>query len=144
MSLKIQISQKEYSAYVIIYDIRAKVGLFYLESSSYQFLKFDFTFGFSKRIAHTCVLRPIERSYVPRKIETCKLPLIAIKRFPNSNIRLFKYNIYIYYTYIGLKIFKLVYSKNETNIFLNVRQVGNELRKHSPNYNQRHDHFIHE
>ena len=133
MSLKIQISQKEYSAYVIIYDIRAKVGLFYLESSSYQFLKFDFTFGFSKRIAHTCVLRPIERSYVPRKIETCKLPLIAIKRFPNSNIRLFKYNI-----------FKLVYSKNETNIFLNVRQVGNELRKHSPNYNQRHDHFIHE
>ena len=92
---------KKNRAYVIIYDIRAKVGLFYLESSSYQFLKFDFTFGFSKRIAHTCVLRPIERSYVPRKIETCKLPLIAIKRFPNSNIRLFKYNIYIYiYIYI--------------------------------------------
>ena len=44
--------------------------------------------GFSK-IAHTCVLWPIERSHHIHTIETCKLPLISIKRFPNSNIRLF-------------------------------------------------------
>ena len=36
--------------------------------------------GFSK-IAHTCVLRPIERSHHVHTIETCQLPLISIKRF---------------------------------------------------------------
>ena len=36
-----------------IYDRRAKVGLYHLESS-YQFLQFDFTFGIFQNCTHMC------------------------------------------------------------------------------------------
>ena len=108
------------------------MGLFYLESSSYQFLKFDFTLGFSKIIAHTCVLRPIERSFQERlhwMIETCKLPLIAIKRFPNSNIRLLKYKIIRFEAFFRI-LNDIFYSKNDIIRQVRTLRNRNELSIH--------------
>ena len=83
MSLKIQISQKEYSAHVITYDRRAKVGLCHLESS-YQFLQFDFTFGIFQNCTHMCASANRKKS--PHSYDwDMPIAFNFNKRFPNSN-----------------------------------------------------------
>ena len=99
--MKIQISQKEYSAHVITYDRRAKVGLCHLESS-YQFLQFDFTFGIFQNCTHMCASANQKKS--PHSYDW-DMPIAF--NF-NKKISKFQYQtleIQNNYTYIGLKLF---------------------------------------